>query len=146
MTKKQKLDTIFNHTFKHAKKLARNFYFKQWAKNPPRCPAFDGEEINVGREGWEHVVEGKYRSKMDVLGRICCLERAKYLLEKSTAYQDYEKREQDNAEYWAFEGIVDGIKIKVVIRAIQKGQKHFYSVIRKGTIVVQSIEKEQSPA
>ena len=134
MAQKNSLDTIFVHTFKHARKLARNFYFKQWAKHPPRCAAFGGEVITIGREGWEHVVTDKHRTKMDILGRLFCLERAKQILETAQGYQDYAKREQDKAEYWAFEQIVEGVKVKVIVRAVRKGKKHFYSVIRQGTV------------
>ena len=135
MPKEPTVTTIFDHTFKHAKKLARNFYFKQWAKYPPRCPAFNGEVVYIGREGWEHILDEKHRTRMDLLGRWFSLEAAKYLLETSTAFQDNIKKQ--DKEYWVFEAIVTEVKIRIIVRSIKGGKKHFYSVIRKG-----SIEKE----
>ena len=59
----KKLDKIMNQTFKHAKKLAHDFYFNDWSKNPPQCPAFDNEIINVSHEGWNHLVHFRKRTK-----------------------------------------------------------------------------------
>ena len=132
MTKEPNLDTILNHTFKHAKKLARHFYFKRWAKKPPHCPAFNNEVVSIGREGWEHIIDAKHRTKMDLLGRLFTLEKAKYLLETSITYQDYQK--SHDLEFWAFDGIVSGTKVRVIVRSIKKGSKHFYSVIRRGSV------------
>ena len=130
--KNQNLNTIFNNTFKYAKKIAKEFYFKNWAKNPPKCPAFKGEEIHISRIGWEHTVKELHRSKMDILGRFCVLERAKKLLETATQFQDREKRDEN--EYWVFNAVVQDIKIRVIIRAIGGKEKHFLSVIRRGSI------------
>lgn len=130
--KNQNLDTIFNDTFKYAKKLAKEFYFKNWVKNPLKCPAFKGEIIHISRIGWEHTIKELHKSKMDILGRFCILERAKKLLESATQFQDYEKR--NGNEYWAFDAVVQDIKIRVIIRAIKGKEKHFLSVIRKGSV------------
>ena len=135
MSKDSSLTTIFDHTFKHAKTLARNFYFKEWAKHPPQCPAVQGETINITREGWEHILRERHRTKMDILGRFFNLEIAKYILETATSYQDYRKR--GDTEFWIFEAVVGELKARIIVRSIKKGRKHFYSVIRKG-----SVEKE----
>ncbi|MFH1713382.1 MAG: hypothetical protein ABH896_04330 [Candidatus Jacksonbacteria bacterium] len=138
-TEKQNLNGILNRTFKYAKQTAKEFYFKKWAKNPPKCPAFNGEIVHITQEGWEHVVKTIRRTKMDVLGRLFVLERAKKLLEQSVAFQDYQEvtNRKYKVEYWIFYGIVYDVNIKVVVRSIKDGAKHFLSVIRKG-----SVEKE----
>ena len=128
----QNLDTIFNSAFRYAKKLAKEFYFKNWKKNPPRCPAFKGEVIHISRIGWEHIVHDEAKTRMDILGRIFILERAKKLLETASQFQDYEKRGE--IEYWAFNAIVQDIKIRVIVRRVREEEKHFLSVIRKGSI------------
>ena len=76
---------------------------------------------------------------MDVLGRLFVLERAKKMLEKSVAFQDYQEATDTKrkVEFWIFYGIVEDVKIKVVVRSIKGGTKHFLSVVRKG-----SVEKE----
>lgn len=131
----ENLDKIFKNTFKYAKRLARDFYFGEWAKNPPVCPAFGNEIINIGHEGWDHTITAVRRTKMDVLSRLFCLERAKFILETATVFQDY--RKVKDLDFWVFESVVDNTKVKVVIRSINNGPKHFYSVIRKGSIEVE---------
>lgn len=135
----QNLDTILNRVFKYAKQTAKEFYFQEWASNPPKCPAFDGEIVHITREGWEHVVTTIRRTKMDVLGRLFVLERTKKMLEESTTFQDYQKAtdQKCKAEYWIFYGIVADVNIKIIVRSIKGGPKHFLSVVKKG-----SIEKE----
>ena len=128
----QNLDIIFNNTFKHAKKLAKEFYFGDWVKNPPKCPAFKNEIIHISRIGWSHIVHDEAKTRMDILGRIFILERAKKLLETATQFQDYEKR--DGNEYWSFNAVAQDIKIRVIVKAIQGKEKHFLSVIRKGSV------------
>ena len=128
----QKLDIIFNNTFKYAKKLAKEFYFKNWKKNSPKCPAFKGEVIHISRIGWEHIVHDEAKTRMDILGRIFILERAKRLLETATQFQNYERRGE--IEYWAFNAVVQSIKIRVIVRRVCKKEKHFLSVIRKGSV------------
>lgn len=129
---KKGLDTIMNGTFKHAKKLARNFYFNIWSKNPPKCSAFNGEIIHISRVGWEHIMYDEAKTCMDVLGRIFVLERTKKLLEIAQQFQNYEKR--NGIEYWAFDAVVRNVKVRAIIESISGKEKHFLSVIRKGSV------------
>lgn len=129
------MDRIFNETFKYAKKLAKDFYFNDWARTSSKCPAFDGEVVHITREGWEHVVHLRKRTRFEVLGRLLVLERARRLLETATVFQDY--RKTDGVEYWCLGAVIGDMKIRVIVRSISEGPKHFLSVIRKG-----SIEKE----
>ena len=126
------LDDIFDSVFKFTKKLAQEFYFSKWNKTPSHCPAFDGEIIHVSREGWEHLALFHKRTRFELLGRFFVLERAKYLLDTATHFQQHIRRGE--IEFWSFEAEVDGIFIKVIIRSIRGGTKHFYSVIRKGSV------------
>ena len=126
------LDNILDQTLKYAKKTAKEFYFKIWSKNPPKCPAFDGEVVNISHYGWEHLVYLRKRTKLDLLGRLFVLERAKKILETAQHYQSHIKR--GNEEFWIFEAELDNVKVKVVVRSIEQGNKHFYSVIRKGSV------------
>ncbi len=131
---KKSLDNILNQTFKFAKKIAKDFYF-EWSKTPPSCPAFNGELINISHHGWEHLIHLRKRTKFELLGRLFVLERTKELLESAHNFQDHLKK--DDVEFWNFEAEVEKVKIKIIIRSIKGGSKHFYSVIRKG-----SVEKE----
>lgn len=57
MKKSESFDKILNKTLAHAKKIAKEFYFNKWSEEPPKCPAFEGEIVNITREGWEHTVK-----------------------------------------------------------------------------------------
>lgn len=128
----QDFDTILNYTFLYAQKKAKEFYFKIWVQNFPRCPAFGGEVVYITREGWEHIIDDTGRTKSDVLGRLFVLERAKELLETATIFVTQEERKEKL--YWIFDGVVADVRIKVVVRSINNGPKHFLTVIKKGTI------------
>ncbi|MCX6789150.1 MAG: hypothetical protein NTZ42_00875 [Candidatus Gribaldobacteria bacterium] len=128
---KENLNTILDTTFKFAKKTAKDFYFKIWAKNPPKCPAFDGEMIHISRYGWEHLTRLRKRTKFELLGRLFVLERARELLETSLHFQLHVQRK--DMDFWIFEAEVEGVRLKVVVRSIQGDERHFYSVIRKGS-------------
>jgi len=130
------MDEIFHKTFKYAKQLAREFYFRVWAKSPPQCLAFGGEVVHVTREGWEHIIDDTARTRTDVLGRLFTLERAKKLLEEAATFQDHRERTDlpQKVEYWMFEAVIAEVKVRVIVRSIAGGPKHFLSVVKKGTI------------
>ena len=125
-------DEIFEKVFEYTKNLSRQYYFAEWGKNPPHCPAFDGGLIHISREGWEHLALFHKRTRFELLGRFFVLERAKHLLETATYFQQHMHR--DEIEFWSFEAEIDGVSLKVIVRSIRGGPKHFYSVIRKGSV------------
>lgn len=126
------LDVILNETFAFAKKRAHDFYFHVWAQKPPCCPAFECTVIGISHFGWEHLVCLRKRTKFELLGRFFALERAKQLLETATHFQLHIKR--GASSFWIFEADVAEVRVKVVVRSIGIGNKHFYSVIRKGSV------------
>ena len=128
------MDNILKQVFDYAEKLAKDFYFNIWAKNPPKCPVFDGETVHITRAGWEHIVDDPKKSRLDKLGRFCTFERAKALLETATLFQDYIKSSDGRFEFWGINGVVDLVKVRVIVRSVNEGPKHFYSVIRKGSV------------
>ena len=132
MTKNENLNMILDATFKFAKKTAKEFYFKIWAKNSPKCPAFGGEVIQITQDGWEHIAHDESKTKTDILGRLFVLERAKSLLERAVTFAEVIEREK--AVYWIFDGIIDEIKIRVVVKSYDKRPKYFLTVIKKGTV------------
>lgn len=127
-----KLDNILDKTFKYAKEIAKKFYFQQWVTNPPKCPAFEGDVVHITQEGWEHITHDESKTKTDILGRLFVLERAKILLEKIDTFSDKENR--NRKEYWIFNDVIRGIKLRVVVRSIEGVPKHFLTAIKKGTI------------
>lgn len=69
---------------------------------------------------------------MDILGRLFVLERSRQLLEELKRFQQYEKKGE--VEYWIFEGVIEKVSIRVIVRSVKGGNRHFYSVVRKGTV------------
>lgn len=134
MAASDNFDAILNETFEYAKDLAKNFYFNVWVNNPPECLAFDGAVVHITREGWEHLAEDSRKTKMDTLGRFFVLERAEVLLETTSHFQDYRKSPNGRVQYWGFSGVVDLVEVRVIVRSIESGRKHFYSVIRRGSV------------
>jgi len=124
------LDTIFEKAFSFAKQEARQFYFQAWRQDQKPCPAFNGEVVRITRVGWDHFLTARHRTKLDLLGRFFVLERAKRLLETSPQFQEYEQRGSE--EFWVIIGIVDRMRVKVVVRSIKQGPKHLYSVLGVG--------------
>lgn len=96
------------------------------------CPYFE-EEIAFNSQGFNHLLYvGPYqrRSAKDRFLRLKLFHLAPQMLKKAAIVQEYEERSSQGkiTIYWGFIGILDGYKIKVVIR--QKGangSKHFYS-------------------
>jgi hypothetical protein len=123
---------ILEKTFRYSFKLAKQYYFNQLSKQDISCPAFGSEQIAVTREGWEHLVHAERKSKLDVFGRFFVLESVQSLLESAQQATYY--RKTDSTEYWGFEGIVENVRLRVIIREIDKSGKHLYSVIRLGML------------
>ena len=91
------------------------------------CPAFNGEGIN-------HLIYKGSRSRRDeerIKINIRLLPRAIKLLTISTVWQEESCYVKDKQTYnfWAFEAVIDDRRIKVIVRQIGNGRKHFWSVI-----------------
>lgn len=100
-----------------------------------KCPAFPKEEVSFNGKGINHLIYKGPRSKRDakrIEVNLRLLPSAIKLLKIMPIAQEENSRiGSDNREYkyWAFEGVVDHRRIKVVIRQIGNGTKHFYSII-----------------
>lgn len=125
---------------KHVAKQSKSQMLKDKAKfffqatGSIDCPAFTGEKIFFNAKGLQHLFYKGPRSKRD-LKRIAknleLLPRAVKLLklmpipQEEDTYTAHEKK----YNFWAFEGVVDKRRIKVIVRQVGTGRKHFYSVI-----------------
>lgn len=110
------------------------------------CPAFN-QEIAFGAEGFNHIIYTNARSERErpsQMLRFKLLPHAVKLIKTSTTYQEFEdtikefdvmsfkKRVKKSrpVKYWGIIGIIDGRKIKVIIRKIgDNGILHFWSVV-----------------
>jgi len=114
------------------------------------CPAVD-EEVHCTPEGFGHLLfkEGdSERDKTSQMLRFKLLPLGAKLIETSTTYQEYEKMikgfevksgkgrsiKNKPVHYWGIIGIVDGRKIKVILKKIgDDGKLHFWSLIPNWT-------------
>ena len=101
------------------------------------CPAFPKEKIAFNSKGLSHVFykgAGKIsaRSVQESEVRVNLLPHAFKILKRMPLPQE-ESSMVDNAgrlcRYWAFEAVVDDRRVKVIVRQIGNGNKHFWSVI-----------------
>jgi len=124
---------------------SHNFYQKIRAI---RCPALSNELVHFNAEGFKHLVykgKGKRRerNKNNQITKFKLLPKAKTIVEISTTYQEYDeslttvrkKRFKKTVsgmttiKYWGFIAIIQNFRVKVIVRQIGNGQKHFWSVI-----------------
>ncbi len=109
-------------------------------------PALNNQ-VYFSSEGFNHIIFKKSRSereKTSQMLRFKLLPIAKKLIEKSTTYQEFEEtikefevktfkkriRKSRPVKYWGVIAIIDGRKIKVILRKIgDNGAIHFWSVL-----------------
>jgi len=105
------------------------------------------EFIHFKSEGFNHIVyknSNNERGKKSQILRFKLLPLAKTLIELSTTYQEFEEtiqefvvkkkkkkvRKSKSVRYWGIIAIIEGRKIKVILRKIgDTGDVHFWSVI-----------------
>lgn len=98
------------------------------------CPAFNGELVIFNAKGINHLLYKGNRSERDISRiqtNIHLLPGAIKILRLMPFFQEesfYEKN-GEVFKFWAFEAVVDGRRIKAIIRQKGRGKKHFWSVI-----------------
>ena len=110
------------------------------------CPALNNEYVNFTSEGFNHLIYKSERTERDRSVQIMkfkLLTHAKTIIKISTTYQEYDEsiievrkkkkkkvvHESSIVRYWGFVSIIRNFRVKVIIRQIGNGQKHFWSVI-----------------
>lgn len=122
---------------------AQKFYT---STRPIQSPAF-GEYVHFTAEGFNHIIFKGSRSERERPSQILrfkLLPKAIKLIGLSTTYQEYEETLKDfevksykkkvhktkPVKYWGIIAIIDGRKIKVILRKIgDNGQLHFWSIV-----------------
>lgn len=122
---------------------ANNFYQKI---GNVRCPALGDGLVYFTAEGFNHLLyknKRNARSREHQITKFKLLPKALHLIKTTTTHQEYDeslitirrkkfKKMQEEtvvAKYWGLIAIMDGFRVKVIIRQIGHGQKHFWSVI-----------------
>lgn len=110
-----------------------------------RCPYF-GETVSFNSKGLEHLKfknKNKARVKKDQYIRLKLLKLAPHILEKSHTLQElfetkkFEKQKINSrwetrlidVSYYGFVAIINGSRIKIIVKEIEGGSKFFWSLI-----------------
>ncbi len=97
------------------------------------CPAFGGESVYFNRHGWNHLFRKgrKSRETKEQSSRIELVKYSEYILRRSS--EIIEVRENitngHKAYFWAIKRYVDNKCIRIVIRKLNGGKKHFFSIM-----------------
>ena len=91
------------------------------------------EDVTISHAGWNHL-QLKPRSKFDALTRFFALPKVLLVFEKAEKVFRHNHRieHRRRVDYWELRETIDGVSIKILIRSVSRGPKHFYSVIWKG--------------
>ena len=113
---------------------------------PVFSPALN-EAVHFTAEGFNHIIfksARREREKLSQIMRFKMLGRAEKLIGLSTTHQEYEETIREfevkshkkrilkskTVKYWGIIAIVDGRKIKTIVRKIgDNGQVHFWSIV-----------------
>ena len=128
--------------FEKIKKEAKYFYNKIKLIN---CPYFK-EEVFFNAKGLDHIKFKKWNKTRIIKDQYMRLKLIKYapqLIKKSHTLQGYKQTKEfehikvngrwdkilKDVYYYEFVAIYDGIRIRVVIKQILGGKKHFWSIV-----------------
>ncbi|OGG69125.1 hypothetical protein A3F27_03395 [Candidatus Kaiserbacteria bacterium RIFCSPHIGHO2_12_FULL_53_13] len=113
---------------------------------PVKCPALGNQQVSFPSEGFNHLIyripKQERHPRVQIM-RFELLTKARQLLERTNTVQEYEdyldqvigwkykKKQLINTKIrdWGFVAIINGYRIKVVVRQVGAGEKQFLSVI-----------------
>jgi len=115
------------------KKQAEKFFSEH---KSVKCPAFSGGKVIFNSKGLSHLFyKGSQkifaRSHDETKVRVSLLARALEVLkvmplaQEESVFVVHGKK----VRYWAFEAVINDRRVKVVVRQVGNGKKHFWSVI-----------------
>ncbi len=111
-----------------------------------KCPALGNEYVYFTSEGFNHLIyksPRKPRDKRVQILRFDMLEKAKFITQTSTTYQEYEENlehirvnrhgkwvyESVLIKSWGLIAVIKGLRVKVILRQAGNGKREFHSVI-----------------
>lgn len=99
------------------------------------CPYFRGEKVYFTRSGFNHLLrKGKQtRISSEQIERLHLIQYCKKILESEQALVEYRSSIRPNtiAQFWGFAARLDKLHIKLVVRQIDTGRKHFFSIFSR---------------
>lgn len=95
------------------------------------CPAFSGQVINFNHYGWSHLIKkgSQRRTPKDIVRRLRLVVHARSILLEKSDYQEH--RIIYNSQFWSFHFVIKKKLIIVVIRKVNNGPLHFFSIMNK---------------
>ena len=97
------------------------------------CPAFNNELVYFNKYGFNHLIrKGKYpRDRKEQLKRILILPYSLSIIKNSKYVSEYRINNIKNVcgYFWSVQGNINGFFLRVVIRQINSGSKHFFSIM-----------------
>lgn len=115
------------------RKKAKKFFLKN---KFVKCPAFPKDKVVFNSKGLSHLFyKGSQkiftRGNDETKVRVSLLPRALEVLKVMPLAQEESVLEihGKKIKYWSFEAVVDDRRVKVIVRQIGNGKKHFWSVI-----------------
>ena len=119
--------------YEKTKRIAKSVYKKI---GEVVCPILDNEKIYFNATGFGHLIRKlKIRSRNEQKRRFRLLPFAKKIILESTKIEDYreKKKKRKIIKEWALINTFGILTIKLVIRQVGNGNKHFYSIMQKDT-------------
>lgn len=112
--------------------VIKKWYQEQLAGSQVYVPVLD-EEVTFSKELWEHL-DVKDRFQSERLFRLLAIPKIYSVLSSPQAIVDVREKKvkEGKIKFWAFEELVDGAVIKVVVRQKNDDYKHVYSVMWRG--------------
>lgn len=103
-----------------------------------KCPYFDSERVYFNSDGFEHLrFKNRFtpRRRTEQYTRFRLLPLAIETIKKSGTLQEYEERILPLkhkglrlTKYYVFIALINNLRIKVIIKEVGGGKKHFWSV------------------
>ncbi len=98
-----------------------------------RCPLLNNERIYFNNAGFKHLIrKERVRSLSEQQERFRLLPYAKEIITDPSSVVQYRKKVLKGlmTQYWSLTNSRDNKIIKVIMRQVGEGQKHFYSIYR----------------
>ena len=123
-----------NFGYKSTKRLAKSIYKKI---KKVICPILNGEEIHFNATGFGHLIRKlKIRSRNEQKRRFRLIPFAKRTILESKIIEDYRENKINKGKVvkeWALVHTFGILTIKLIIKQVGNGNKHFYSIMQKNT-------------
>lgn len=98
-----------------------------------RCPTLNNEEVFFTNSGFNHFFERRRfpRPRNDQLRRFYLFKHVVEVLQSTTAIITV--RQKESLCFWTIKEIVQEKTIRVIVRQINNGPKHFFSIMTEKT-------------